>query len=47
MLEELARLSGLPVHPGLKGLAEKEVRHHRLAGKDEFKDHIEDILGLK
>ncbi|HHW06145.1 MAG TPA: threonine synthase [Clostridia bacterium] len=47
MLEELARLTGMPVHPGLAGLDRKEVRHHRLAAKDEFRARIEEILGLK
>lgn len=47
MLEELARITGMPVHPGLEGLEQKEIRHRRLAAKDEFRLQLEDILGLK
>ncbi|NLC77738.1 MAG: threonine synthase [Clostridia bacterium] len=47
MLGELARLTGLPIHPGLMGLDQKEVRHHRLGTKDQVPAQVLDILGVE
>lgn len=46
MLNELARLSGLSIHPGLLDLDQKPVRHHRISTKEQVQFQVEDILGL-
>ncbi|AVX32150.1 L-threonine synthase [Carboxydocella thermautotrophica] len=45
-LNMLSRISGLPLHPGLAGLKEKEVRHNWQAGKTELKSQLLCWLGL-
>lgn len=44
ILEELSQLTGMPVHPGLKDLDKKEVRHKRVAEVNEIEDIIKDII---
>ncbi|NLL19408.1 MAG: threonine synthase [Clostridia bacterium] len=46
MLNELAELSGLPIHPGLLDLEQKPVCHHRICTKDQVQFQVEDILGV-
>lgn len=47
ILEELSQVSGTPIHPGLRGLDKKPVRHERVIDKENIKTAIEDILGLE
>ncbi|MFZ7102636.1 MAG: threonine synthase [Peptococcaceae bacterium] len=46
ILDELSSLSGLPIHPGLRNLADKPVLHTTVCQKDEMKKEIEKILNL-
>ena len=43
-LAELSRLSGVPVHPALKDLQRKKVRHHMVCKKEEIGHSIVKIL---
>ena len=43
LLEKLSSLSGLPVHPALQGLQQKQVRHHRRIEKEEIPATIAEI----
>ncbi|PKM81169.1 MAG: threonine synthase [Firmicutes bacterium HGW-Firmicutes-14] len=45
-LRELSRITGMEIHPGLKALDRKAVRHDRVIGKDEVKAAVEEILGI-
>lgn len=46
MLDDLSEISGLPIHPGLRGLDQKPVRHDRKCDKTEIQQQISDILGI-
>ncbi|MFZ5944595.1 MAG: threonine synthase [Bacillota bacterium] len=46
ILEELSAVSGLDLHPGLKGLDQKSVRHQKVCDKTEIKKEIEKILKI-
>ena len=44
LLEDLSRVSGLDIHPGLLGLDQKPVLHHAVCEQDKIKDEIIKIL---
>ncbi|MGI6551573.1 MAG: threonine synthase [Clostridia bacterium] len=44
VLDELARVTGLPVHPGLKGLEKRPVLHRRVCARKDLRAQIEEIL---
>ena len=46
ILEELSKVSGQEIHPGLKDLDMKPVLHEKVCGKEEIKDIIKRILKL-
>lgn len=46
-LQELKKISGLDIDPGLRDLGEKEPVHKRVAGHDRITDEILDILQIK
>ena len=46
VLRELSRLSGNPVHPGLRGLESRSVLHRTVCERNEIKAQVEKILGL-
>jgi threonine synthase len=46
VLRELSRLSGSPVHPGLRNLEAKPVLHHTVCERKEIKAQVEKILGF-
>ncbi len=46
ILEELSKVSGLEIHPGLKNLDKKPVLHEKVCDKEEIKDEIKRILKL-
>lgn len=46
MLDDLSEISGLPIHPGLRDLDKKPVRHGRKCDKTEIQQQISNILGL-
>lgn len=46
ILEDLSTASGMVIHPGLRGLNARQVRHNRVTEKDEIKASIGEILGL-
>lgn len=43
-LQELSQVSGMEVHPGLRGLDKKPVLHDRVCDRDKIKEEILDIL---
>jgi len=45
-LEKLSAVSGMDIHPGLRGLDKKPVRHSAVSEKQGIRDEIEKILGL-
>ena len=45
LLEELSRLSGMPVHPALRDLQQKPVRHRAVCAKEEIGRTVLEILG--
>ncbi len=47
ILEELHRVTGMEIHPGLKDLDKKPVRHNRVCAKTEIRDVVAGILNLK
>jgi threonine synthase len=47
LLELLAEQCGLDIPAGLDGLCSKPVLHDRVCNKDEKKEQVRDILGLK
>lgn len=47
VVEELSKLSGMPIHRALKDLDKKPVLHKTVCAKDEIKKAVEDILGIK
>ena len=46
ILEELHRVTGMEIHPGLKNLDQKPVRHDRVCAKGEIRDVVAEILNL-
>jgi len=46
IVEELSKVSGLPIHSGLKDLDKKTVLHKTVCEKDEIKKAVENILGI-
>lgn len=46
ILEELGKISGMPLHPALKDLDKKPILHKRVCAKGEIKEVIREILGL-
>ena len=44
-MEQLSRLSGLPVPPALAGLREKELLHHDVIEKAKIADYVKEKLG--
>ena len=44
-MEQLSRLSGLPVPPALAGLREKELLHHDVIEKADIPDYVKEKLG--
>ncbi|MCL4441205.1 MAG: threonine synthase [Firmicutes bacterium] len=46
ILQDLSRVSGNEIHPGLRGLDTKPVRHSMIADKAGIKKAVEEILGL-
>lgn len=46
VLEELQRVTGMPVHPGLQGLDKKPVRHKRVCSKEQIRETVQKILQL-
>jgi threonine synthase len=46
VLQELSRLSGIPVHSGLRNLESKPVLHHTVCERNEIKAQVEKILGI-
>jgi len=46
VLEELSRISGMPIHPGLKDLDKKPVLHQTVCAKDDIMKEIKNILGM-
>lgn len=47
MLDELVKLTGLPLHPGLEGLADQEIRHNQVIQKDGIRTQVETVLGIE
>lgn len=45
-IKALSRISGVPVHPGLQDLKEREVRHHTACDKGEIGRAIMELLGM-
>lgn len=45
-LEKLSAVTGMKIHPGLRGLDEKPVRHTTVSEKENIRSEIEKILGL-
>ncbi|QNB48125.1 threonine synthase [Thermanaerosceptrum fracticalcis] len=46
VLQELSKVSGMPLHPALKDLDKKPVLHKRVCDKGEIKEVIGEILGI-
>lgn len=46
VVEELSAVSRMEIHPGLRNLDTKPVKHTRVVEKDEIKKCVEEILGL-
>ncbi|HWI54983.1 MAG TPA: threonine synthase, partial [Desulfobacteria bacterium] len=46
ILDELSRVSGTEIHPGLKNLDTKPVRHSKVIEKEQITDLVKEILGL-
>ncbi|ADG81800.1 threonine synthase [Thermincola potens] len=46
ILQELREVSGMEIHPGLRDLDKKPVRHNRVAAKEELVQEINNILGV-
>ncbi|RJR20821.1 MAG: threonine synthase [Desulfobacteraceae bacterium] len=46
ILQELSRLSKIPVHPGLRNLEAKPVLHRTVCERKEIKAQVEKILGI-
>lgn len=46
VLQELHRVSGMPIHRALKNLDQKRVVHHRVIEKDGLRKTVKEILGL-
>ncbi len=46
LLQELAKLTGLPVHPALAGLNQKSCRHHSVVEIAEMPQVVLNLLGL-
>lgn len=44
ILEELSDFTGMPVHPGLKDLDKKEIKHSKVVEISELKDVIKEII---
>lgn len=47
ILQELSAVSKMELHPGLINLDNKPVKHTKVVEKDEIKNCVEEILGLK
>jgi threonine synthase len=47
ILQELSAVSKMDLHPGLRNLDTKPVKHTRVVEKDEIRQCVEEILGLK
>jgi threonine synthase len=47
VLEELHKITGMQLHPGLKDLDKKSVRHNRVCDKQELRAVVSEILALK
>jgi threonine synthase len=47
LLDELSEISGMEIHPGLKDLDKKRVKHFAIAEKEHIKMTVEKILNLK
>jgi len=47
ILQELSEVSKMELHSGLKELDTKSVKHTRVIQKDEIKNCVEEILGLR
>lgn len=46
LIDELARISGVPIPPAIEEIRSAPVRHTRTAGKTKMKDAVMDILGI-
>lgn len=46
ILEELSRISGMPIHRALKGLDKKRIVHHRVIEKEQMDETVKEILSL-
>lgn len=46
LLDQLYELSQMPIHRGLLGLNQKEIRHKRICAKDQIAQQIKDILNV-
>lgn len=47
ILQELSAVSKMELHPGLRNLDTKPVKHTRVVAKEEIRNCVEEILGLK
>ena len=46
ILRDLEKITGLPIHPALRDLDKKTIRHDRFCEKNGIKGEIEEILGI-
>jgi len=46
ILKELSKVTGIDIHPALRGLDARSVRHNRVVEKEEIRKTVEEILGI-
>ena len=45
IVQELSRISGMEIHPGVRNLNTKPVKHNRVIDKEDIRDTVKEILG--
>ena len=46
ILAQMQKKLNMPVHRGLQGLQQKEIRHRRVCAASEIKNEVAEILGV-
>jgi len=47
ILKELSAVAGIDIHPGLKNLDSKPVKHNTVIDKEEIRETVRQILGIE